>query len=314
MAHLDTTPILIAGATASGKSALALALAKKLNGVVINADSMQVYGVLRALTARPDADEEAQAPHRLYGHIAPGAPYSVGIWQDEALAEIAAAQDNQQVPILVGGTGLYFASLLEGLSDIPDIPEDIRAAWRARLAAEGAAALHGELTRRDPELAARLQPSDGQRIVRALEVAEATGTPLSAWQKIKPQAPLKTAHKLLLMPDRDWLYARCNRRFEAMMDGAAIAEVEKLWAYNLPPDSSVMKALGVSEILAMLTGEMAREDAIEAAQQATRRYAKRQMTWFRHRMTDWQSFSEKDYEKEFGKIFSFITQKGLTAT
>jgi tRNA dimethylallyltransferase len=307
MAQLDTTPILIAGATASGKSALALALAKKLNGVIINADSMQVYNVLRVLTARPDADEEGQAPHRLYGHIAPGAPYSVGIWQKQALAEIAAAQNNQQVPILVGGTGLYFASLTEGLSDIPDIPEDIRAGWRARLAAEGAASLYDDLTGRDPELAARLQPADGQRIVRALEVEQATGTPLSVWQKIKPTPPLDGARKILLMPDRDWLYARCNARFEAMMNATAIAEVEKLWAYNLPPDTPAMKALGVSEILSMLTGEIDRPAAIEAAQQATRRYAKRQMTWFRHRMGDWQAFTEKDYEKESKEIFSFIT-------
>ena len=306
MAQGDTTPLLIAGATASGKSALALALAHHYDGVIINADSMQVYGVLRQLTARPSEAEEAQAPHRLYGHIAPGAPYSVGIWQEQAMAEIEAAQKARRRPIVVGGTGLYFASLTQGLSAIPDIDAAIRQAWRARLVTEGAAALHGLLSERDPQLAARLSPSDGQRIARALEVEEATGTKLSDWQKIEPQALLGDAVKILLMPDRDWLYERCNARFETMMRGTARAEVEKLWSYNLPPDTPVMKALGVAEILNLLHGETDEEAAITAAQQATRRYAKRQMTWFRNRMDDWQSFSEKDYEKDFKKIFSFI--------
>ena len=302
----DTTPLLIAGATASGKSALALALAQKYDGVIINADSMQVYAVLRQLTARPSEAEEAQAPHRLYGHVAPGAPYSVGIWQQEALAEIEAAQQSGKRPIVVGGTGLYFESLTQGLSAIPDIDDDIRQKWRKQLAEQGSEQLHDLLRSRDGELAARLSPSDGQRIVRALEVEEATGTKLSDWQKIKPQAPLGAAVKILLMPTRDWLYRRCDARFEQMMRGSARAEVEKLWAYNLPPDTPAMKALGVAELIALSSGEMDEAAAIAAAQQATRRYAKRQMTWFRNRMSDWQSFSEKDYEKDFEKIFSFI--------
>ena len=302
----DTTPLLIAGATASGKSALVLALAQKYDGVIINADSMQVYAVLRQLTARPSEAEEAQAPHRLYGHVAPGAPYSVGIWQQEAFAEIEAARQSGKRPIVVGGTGLYFESLTQGLSAIPDIDDDIRQKWRKQLAEQGSEQLHDLLRSRDGELAARLSPSDGQRIVRALEVEEATGTKLSDWQKIKPQAPLGAAVKILLMPTRDWLYRRCDARFEQMMRGSARAEVEKLWAYNLPPDTPAMKALGVAELIALSSGEMDEAAAIAAAQQATRRYAKRQMTWFRNRMSDWQSFSEKDYEKDFEKIFSFI--------
>lgn len=306
MATGDTTPLLIAGATASGKSALALALAQKYDGVIINADSMQVYAVLRQLTARPSEAEEAQAPHKLYGHVAPGAPYSVGTWQQEALAEIEAARQSGKRPIVVGGTGLYFESLTQGLSAIPDIADDIRQKWRKQLAEQGSEQLHDLLRSRDGELAARLSPSDGQRIVRALEVEEATGTKLSDWQKIKPQAPLGAAVKILLMPTRDWLYRRCDARFEQMMRGSARAEVEKLWAYNLPPDTPAMKALGVAELIALSSGEMDEAAAIAAAQQATRRYAKRQMTWFRNRMSDWQSFSEKDYEKDFEKIFSFI--------
>ena len=306
MPHSDTTPILIAGATASGKSALALALAKKHDGVIINADSMQVYGILRQLTARPDEGEESQAPHRLYGHVAPGAPYSVGVWQSEALAEIAAAQENKQVPIIIGGTGLYFAALTEGLSEIPDIPDAVRAGWRAKLDKLGLDALYEELQARDAVVAARLAAGDTQRILRALEVHEATGTKLSDWQKIKPQAPLVAARKILLMPTREWLYARCDARFEQMMEGAALAEVRALLAENLPSDTPAMKALGVPEISAMLNDEISRAEAVTAAQQATRRYAKRQMTWFRNRMSDWNRFSEKDYENNFDKIFSFI--------
>lgn len=308
----EILPLLIAGSTASGKSALALALAKQCNGRIINADSLQVYDGLRQLTARPSLEEEAQAPHVLYGHVAPGAPYSVGLWQVQALAEIEAAQAAGQVPIVVGGTGLYFKSLTEGLVDLPDIPSQVRAHWRQQLEIIGVAALYAELQQRDAPLAARLQPSDKQRILRGLEVLEATGTRLSDWQKIKPQAPLQQAHKIWLHPDRDWLYARCNLRFEQMMQGAAIQEVEALAALHLAPGSSVMKALGVAEITAFLQGSLTREQAVEQAQQATRRYAKRQMTWFRNQMVGWQSFSEKDYDDNYDKIFSFISKNSLT--
>lgn len=313
MSKTDTTPILIAGPTAGGKSALALALAEKHHGCIINADSMQVYDVLRELTARPSAEEEARAPHRLYGHVPPAAPYSVGQWQAEAMVEIEAAQARGEVPIITGGTGLYFKSLTEGLVEIPDIDEATRSTWRARLADEGSAALHAELAAVDAPLAERLAPNDQQRILRGLEVYHATGTPLSEWQKVKPSAPLGAAHKILLMPAREWLYARCNARFEQMLAGAAKDEVAHLWALNLPPDMPVMKALGVAEIIALMGGEMDEENAIQAAQQATRRYAKRQMTWFRNQMRDWQAFTEQDYIRNQEVIFSFISKNELTA-
>lgn len=313
MSKNDTTPILIAGPTASGKSALALALAERHNGCIINADSMQVYDVLRELTARPSAEEEARAPHKLYGHVPPSSPYSVGQWQGEAMAEIEAAQAAGQVPILIGGTGLYFKSLLEGLVDIPDIDEATRSKWRARLAEEGSPALHEVLRGVDATLAARLAPNDQQRILRGLEVYHSTGKALSEWHQIEPTAPLRAAHKILLMPDRDWLYARCDTRFEQMLAGDAQEEVARLWALNLPPDMPVMKALGVKEILALMADELDVTKATEAAQQATRRYAKRQMTWFRNQMRDWQTFTEQDYIENMDLIFSFISKNGLTA-
>lgn len=308
----DTTPILIAGSTASGKSALALMLAEKYDGTIINADSMQVYDVLRDVTARPSPEDETQAPHRLYGHVSPAAPYSVGQWQGEAMREISAAQTAGRTPIVIGGTGLYFKSLTEGLVDIPDIDEAVRHHWRARLAEQGSPALHKELAEVDADLAARLAVNDKQRILRGLEVYHDTGTKLSDWQKIKTTPILGRAHKILLMPRREWLYERCNQRFEAMMGGNAEAEVARLMALDLPADRPAMKALGVKEIIAYINGDMERAAAIEAAQQATRRYAKRQMTWFRNQMTDWAIYSEKEYIEKQDIIFSLISKNSLT--
>jgi len=305
---MSELPILIAGATASGKSALAVALAEKYNGCVINADSMQVYDTLDVLTARPPKEDLRRAPHLLYGHVPVAAPYSVGQWQAEALDAIAQAQKNGQRLILVGGTGLYFKSLTEGLADIPDIPETVRAALRARLDSDGLAVLYAELQRVDSALAARLPSTDSQRILRGLEVFEATGEPLSQWQKQVQKPPLSAFCGILLMPDRDWLYARCNARYEAMLADGAQNEVERLWALNLPPDANALKALGVSQLMALMQGEIDAETATTQAQQATRRYAKRQMTWFRNQMKDWQVFSEKDYENNFANIFSFISK------
>lgn len=313
MSKHDTLPILIAGSTASGKSALALALAEEFHGCIINADSMQVYDVLRCLTARPSQQEEAQAPHRLYGHVSPNTPYSVGRWQEEAMAEIHAAKENGQTPIIIGGTGLYFKSLTQGLSEIPAIDDAVRRHWRDRLENEGSAELHAVLMEIDSDLAKRIAPKDRQRILRGLEVFDATGETLTQWQTNIPTPPLHKAHKILLMPDRDWLYARCNLRFEKMISETAKAEVANLIALKVPNDMPIMKALGVKEIAAYLNNNMTLEDAIEQAQQATRRYAKRQMTWFRNQMTDWTAFSEKDYIDNYHKIFSFITKNGLTA-
>ena len=305
---MSELPILIAGATASGKSALALALAEKFNGCIINADSMQVYDTLNVLTARPSKEDLRRAPHRLYGHVPVAAPYSVGQWQAEALATIDEAQEKGQRPILVGGTGLYFKSLIEGLADIPDILDNVRDGLRARLDSDGLAALYAELQTVDGVLAERLPPTDAQRILRGLEVFEATGEPLSQWQKQVQKPPLTDYCGILLMPDRDWLYARCNARYEVMMAAGAQQEVEELWALNLPPDANGLKALGVGQIMAYLQGEIDAETATAQAQQATRRYAKRQMTWFRNQMSDWKSFSEQDYENNFTKIFSFISK------
>ena len=305
---MSELPILIAGATASGKSALAVALAEQLNGRIINADSMQVYDTLDVLTARPPRADLRRAPHVLYGHVPVAAPYSVGQWQAAALAEIEAAQGAGQRPIIVGGTGLYFKSLTQGLADIPDSPEAMRAGLRARLESDGLATLYAELQRVDSVLAERLPPTDTQRILRGLEVFEATGQKLSDWQAQPQDAPLSDYLGLLLMPEREWLYARCNQRFEAMLEAGALSEVERVWALNLPPDTTALKALGVAELTALLQGEIDRDTAIAQAQQATRRYAKRQMTWFRNQMDDWQSFSEQDYKNNFAKIFSFISK------
>ena len=233
---MSELPILIAGATASGKSALALALAEKFNGCIINADSMQVYDTLNVLTARPPKEDLRRAPHRLFGHVPVAAPYSVGQWQAEALATIDEAQEKGQRPILVGGTGLYFKSLIEGLADIPDIPDNVRDGLRARLDSDGLAALYAELQSVDGVLAERLPPTDTQRILRGLEVFEATGEPLSQWQKQLQKPPLTDYCGILLMPDRDWLYARCNARYEVMLAAGAQQEVEELWALNLPPE------------------------------------------------------------------------------
>jgi tRNA dimethylallyltransferase len=305
---MSELPILIAGATASGKSALALALAEQFNGRIINSDSMQVYDTLDVLTARPPRADLRRAPHALYGHVPVAAPYSVGQWQAAALAEIEAALAAGQRPIIVGGTGLYFKSLTEGLVDIPDIPDNIRNALCARLEDAGLPALYAELERVDAPLAARLPPTDRQRILRGLEVFEATAQPLSVWQAQPQTAPLSDYCGLLLMPDRDWLYARCNQRFEEMLAAGALAEVERVWALNLPPNTTALRALGVAELMALLQGEIDRDTAIAQAQQATRRYAKRQMTWFRNQMDGWQSFSEQDYANNFAKIFSFISK------
>ncbi|MCH1567949.1 MAG: tRNA (adenosine(37)-N6)-dimethylallyltransferase MiaA [Alphaproteobacteria bacterium] len=305
---MNDGPILIAGATASGKSALALALAEKLNGCIINADSMQVYDTLHVLTARPSREDMRRARHALYGHVAVAAPYSVGQWQADAVADIAAAQERGQRPILVGGTGLYFKSLVAGLAEIPDIPADVRNSVRARGETQDLTALYAVLQQVDAELAARLPATDKQRILRGLEVFEATGAPLSEWQKQVQSPPVSDYCGILLMPDRDWLYQRCDARFEAMLENGALDEVGELWALNLPPDANALKALGVSDLMALLKGEIDRDTAVAQAQQATRRYAKRQMTWFRNQMSDWKSYSEQDYENNFDKIFSFISK------
>jgi tRNA dimethylallyltransferase len=289
--------ILIAGPTASGKSALALALAEKLDGVVINADSMQVYRDLRIVTARPTPGEEASVPHRLYGHVDAAENYSVGRWLVDAKGALGEAEGQAWLPIFVGGTGLYFKALTQGLSAVPPTPAAVRAAVRARLAAEGAAALHAELSRRDPASAARIRPADGVRITRALEVVEATGRALADWHRdgMQPLLP-RSAAKMFLDVPRDELYRRIDRRFEEMLAAGALDEVAALDARGLDPLLPAMKAHGVPWLRRHLTGEISLAAAAEEAKKDTRHYAKRQATWFRHQLPDWRWVAPEDAE------------------
>lgn len=281
--------ILLAGPTASGKSALALALAERLGGVIINADSMQVYRDLRIITARPSADDEARMPHLLYGHIDAAENYSAGRWCTEVQAAIAQAQGRGLIPILTGGTGLYFKALTQGLSVVPPTPPGIRAAVRARCDAQGTAALHAELVRRDPQMAARLKPGDSMRVSRALEVLEATGRSLADWQRDGMPAMLDPAQaiKIFLDPDRAALLAKIDARFDAMLVQGALEEVRALDARHLDPMLPAMKAHGVPWLRRHLRGEISLETAAEGGKSDTRRYTKRQRTWFRHQMPDW---------------------------
>jgi len=278
--------ILIAGPTASGKSALALALAGKLGATIVNADSMQVYRDLRIITARPTSEEERRAPHFLYGHIDAAENFSVGRWCVEAAAALATAIGESRTAIVVGGTGLYFNALTRGLAAVPPIPADIRATVRARLKNEGVAALHAELTQRDPAMAARLMPGDRSRITRALEVMLATGRSLLAWHEEGMPASIDAsqAAKAFLMPDRDELFRRIDARFEAMIAAGAIEEVRALAARNLDLDLPAMKAHGVPWLIRHLKGELTLAEAIEGSQRDTRQYTKRQATWFRNQL------------------------------
>jgi tRNA dimethylallyltransferase len=283
--------VLIAGPTASGKSALALALADRLGGTIVNADSMQVYGDLRVITARPSAEEEARAPHRLYGHVDASEIYSTGRWLSDAAAAISAITAAGRLPIVVGGTGLYFKALTAGLAAVPAIPADIRDHVRGRLESEGVGALYAELINRDPQTAARLMPLDRARIARALEVVLATGRSLSDWHKEGLPAPLDPAHaaKIFVTSDRKELVARIERRFSEMLKQGALEEVRALAARQLNPLLPAMKAHGVPWLLRHLGGELSLDEAAEGSIMDTRRYAKRQLTWFRGQMKDWPS-------------------------
>lgn len=306
--------LIVAGPTASGKSGLALAVAEEFDGVIINADSMQIYRELRVLTARPSAEDEARAPHRLYGVLSAREVGSAALWRTMALAEIAAAHAAGKLAIVCGGTGLYLKALTQGLSPMPEPPADLREAWRARLAAEGAAALHRELAVLDPEMAARLKPGDSQRILRALEVFEATGRSLAEWQRIPaggPPAGLRFA-TILLAPPRDILYAACDRRLAAMLESGALDEVRQLTALGLDPALPAMKAVGIAEFAAHLAGNRDLATALAAARQATRHYAKRQTTWFRHQLIADFTISAQFSETLNDEIFAFIRQKLLT--
>jgi tRNA dimethylallyltransferase len=278
--------ILIAGPTASGKSALALELAEKRNGTIINADSMQVYRDLRVITARPAPADEARVPHRLYGHIDAAENYSAGRWCVDAAAVLEAVRQESRTAIIVGGTGLYFRALTHGLAAVPPIPGDIRNSVRARLASGGIAPLYTELARLDPAAAARLMPNDRSRITRALEVVLATGRSLLDWHKegMPPSLDPALAAKVFLMPDRDELSRRIGERFDAMMAAGAMDELRALAARKLDPSLPAMKAHGVPWLIRHLSGEISVADAVEGAKRDTRQYTKRQGTWFRNQL------------------------------
>lgn len=269
-------------------------LAREHDGVVVNTDSMQVYDTLCVLTARPSEEDMQGIPHHLYGHVPAGQAYSTGVWLREATALVAQLRDEKRMPVFVGGTGLYFKALTGGLSDMPDIPVDIRSRLRERLLTEGPEALHQALVNRDSAVAESLNPQDGQRIVRALEVIEATGQSITTFQGRSGPIIINAdrARKIVVLPDRATLHQRINGRFEKMLAMGAEDEVRALLALKLPEEMPVMKAIGVSQIAAMLRGEMTRGEVIETGAAATRQYAKRQMTWFRNQMDEsWERIS-----------------------
>jgi tRNA dimethylallyltransferase len=287
--HAANRAVFIAGPTASGKSALALKLAQRIDGVIINADSMQVYRDLRIITARPAPEEEARVLHRLYGHVDAAENYSVGRWCRDAEEALNSATGQRRVPIFVGGTGLYFKGLTTGLAAVPPIPADIRAEVRSRLQREGAPTLHAELMRLDPATAQRVTANDRSRISRALEVVLATGRALSDWHRegLPPILDANRIAKVFLICDRKELVRRIEGRFAAMLKSGALEEVRRLAARNLDPSLPAMKAHGVPWLVRHLKGDIALKEAEAGAVTDTRRYAKRQLTWFRNQIKDW---------------------------
>jgi tRNA dimethylallyltransferase len=282
--------VLIAGPTASGKSALALDLARRLKGVVINTDSMQVYRDLRVLTARPTSTEEATVPHRLYGHVDSSMNYSAGAFLTDAAAVLADIRDAGLTPIFIGGTGLYFKALTRGLSSVPEIAPEIRDGVRARLERDGPEMLHATLALRDPASAERLNPRDRSRVARALEVFEGTGRSLTDWyaDALPPLLPDGSFDAVFLDIDRETLYARIDARFDAMLSKGALDEVTALKDRDLDPLLPVMKAHGVPALIRYLDGDLSLEDAAVIGRADTRHYAKRQFTWFRHQLPEFR--------------------------
>ena len=285
--------VLIAGPTASGKSALAVELARRFGGVVVNADSMQVYRDLHVITARPTPEEMGDVPHRLYGHIDGAVNHSAAAYAAEVSALLLELAGQGALPVLVGGTGLYFKALTEGLSEIPPVPEDVRIAFRARAEQRDTGELHAELADRDPEMATRLRPSDRLRVMRALEVFEATGRSLASFQGSRRPGPLaeQSLLRLFLAPERELVRARIDARFDVMMGQGALDEVAALRDRRLDPLLPVMRAHGVPGLIAYLDGKLSLEEAMARGKADTRAYAKRQVTWFRHQMEGWEAVS-----------------------
>jgi len=309
----DRTAIVVAGPTASGKSALALAIARELGGVVVNADSMQVYRELSVLTARPGPAALAAAPHRLYGVLPAAERCSAGRWRVMAEAAAAEARQTRRQPIFVGGTGLYLRALTEGFAPVPEVPAEVAAEGARRLAALGPAGLHAELVHLDPVTAGRLAAADSQRILRAWTVFRATGRPLSEWQAEAPAGGGWRSLTIALTPPRAALYAACDARFCRMVEEGAVEEVKSLLALGLDPGLPAMRAVGVRELAGAIAGRTSLPAAIAAAQTATRRYAKRQMTWIRHQMASAYLVPEKFSERILPDIFAKIRHFLLTA-
>lgn len=309
--------IVIGGPTASGKSAAALAIAQKFGGVVINADSMQIYRGLEVLTAAPDLDTRKIVPHRLYGVLDPSDPCSAGKWREMALAEINAAHQDGKLPIVVGGTGLYLRSLISGIDRMPDVPAAIRASIRDRMKEKGAVTLHRELSAKDPEMAARLDPGDSQRIARALEILDATGKSLLFWQKgvfaEASSSPYKF-HTMIFLPLREQLYRDCDGRFDWIVANGGLEEVRTLEKRGLDPELPAMKALGIPDLIAHIRGNTSLESAVAQGQQATRRYAKRQISWFRNQIIADEFYKTKYNNSLDDKIFSEISNFLLTSS
>jgi len=296
---------LIAGPTASGKSELALRLAEAADAEIVNADSMQLYRDLRVLTARPGPTDEARAPHHLFGIVDAAVGWSVGRWLQAAHERLVTLGEARRPIIFVGGTGLYFRALIEGLAETPPIPPEARRAAEADFEALGEAAFRDRLRAADPAAAERIAPGDRQRLIRAWEVFAHTGTALSEWQKTGE--PALTGHAwraLALSPPRDRLYARCDARLEAMVAQGALEEVEALIARDLDPDLPAMKAVGVREFAAFVRGEASLSEALAAAQQETRRYAKRQLTWIRGQMAGWPRLTGETADEQWRQFLA----------
>ncbi|WP_423602741.1 tRNA (adenosine(37)-N6)-dimethylallyltransferase MiaA [Sphingomonas sp. MS122] len=297
---------LIAGPTASGKSALAIELAERVGGTVINADSAQVYAELRVLSARPSVEDEARVQHRLFGHVAGTEDYSAARWAEEAKAEIKTAQERGSLPVLAGGTGMYIRTLLDGIAPVPEIDPAIRAEVRALPVSE----THRLLGEADPEAAARLNAGDTTRVARALEVVRSTGRTLAAWQaeRVGGIGEAIDLAPLILLPERAWLAERCDRRLSAMFGEGAVEEVHGLLERaDIPANAPVRRAIGVAEIAAFLEGSLTRDEALERAQAATRQYAKRQYTWLRHQPpADWPRTDSTDISKQIGYFARFL--------
>ncbi len=286
--------VLIAGPTASGKSSLALRMAEERGGVIVNTDSMQVYSVLSLLTARPQNEELNRVPHHLYGHVQPERQYSTGAWLDDVRSLIADQKLAGGPLIFVGGTGLYFRALLGGLSQMPDVPDEVRQRWRSRLAEDGAAKLHRALKRTDPQAALVIKPADGQRIIRALEVMEVSERSILHWQSVRGEPVIDPVlvEKMIVEPNRKDLELAIAVRLEKMLESGALGEVEQLLALRLDESLPVMKAIGVREFRQVIEGNLSLDAAIDLARISTRQYAKRQSTWFRNQCrADWKRIS-----------------------